>query len=347
MKTLLTQVRLFVLLARPAVVIAMAMFALVGAAQAGQPESLAVVPALLAVLGFLVASVAWNDLADTAVDQVNLPGEARRPLASGRVDTLQMVAVAIVGTAIALGAAATIDGTAIAITATGLVLSAGYSLPPLHLSRRGILAPLVLPFGFVAVPYLDAVLATTHRITAPDLALLAGLYLGFVGRIILKDFRDVKGDALFGKRTFLVRHGRVRTCVTSGIFWIAGSGAVLAVRDVTPQLVFTYAVQVGMAVWLLTLLARCTARRREDAIITAMVLVGRMQLVVVVAHVALLLRGVPEALYTATMAGLLLYTAALVASRLTGSNLTTTDLDVGVLDPSPTESRGTSTFISG
>ena len=39
--------------------------------------------------------------------------------------------------------------------------------------------------------------------------LLAGLYVGFIGRILLKDFRDVRGDALFGKRTFLVRHGLV------------------------------------------------------------------------------------------------------------------------------------------
>ena len=53
--------------------------------------------------------------------------------------------------------------------------------------------------------------------------LLAGLYVGFIGRILLKDFRDVRGDALFGKRTFLVRHGRRTTCRLSAVLWTAGT----------------------------------------------------------------------------------------------------------------------------
>ena len=58
---------------------------------------------------------------------------------------------------------------------------------------------------------------------SPDLALLAALYVGFVGRIVLKDFRDVVGDRLFGKRTFLVRHGRRTTCVLSAACWVGGT----------------------------------------------------------------------------------------------------------------------------
>jgi hypothetical protein len=44
---------------------------------------------------------------------------------------------------------------------------------------------------------------------------MGGLYVGFIGRIMLKDFPDVRGDALFGERTFLVRHGWRATCATT------------------------------------------------------------------------------------------------------------------------------------
>ena len=40
--------------------------------------------------------------------------------------------------------------------------------------------------------------------------------MSFIGIIILKDFRDVIGDAKFGKRTFLVRHGNKVTCIIAG-----------------------------------------------------------------------------------------------------------------------------------
>ena len=64
------------------------------------------------------------------------------------------------------------------------------------------------PACYVAVPFLVGSFSVRATIGWQQLGLLAGLYLGFVGRIVLKDFRDLKGDALVGKRTFLVRHGR-------------------------------------------------------------------------------------------------------------------------------------------
>lgn len=56
---------------------------------------------------------------------------------------------------------------------------------------------------------------------------VGALYLGFIGRILLKDFRDVRGDALFGKRTFLVRHGRRATCAVSAGCLVTGNCAVV------------------------------------------------------------------------------------------------------------------------
>ena len=44
---------------------------------------------------------------------------------------------------------------------------------------------------------------------------MAALYLLFVGRIVLKDFRDREGDAAYGKSTFLLKCGKPATCLAS------------------------------------------------------------------------------------------------------------------------------------
>ena len=95
-----------------------------------------------------------------------------------------------------------------------------------------MVAPLALPACYVAVPYLVGVLSARGHVRVSDLPLLAALYVGFIGRIILKDFRVVRGDALFGKRTFLVRRGRVSTCRVSAALWSAGT----ALRSVSERL---------------------------------------------------------------------------------------------------------------
>jgi 4-hydroxybenzoate polyprenyltransferase len=152
--------------------------------------------------------VALNDLADEAIDRVNLPGDRRRPLVAGTATRRELVATAAGAAVVALGVSATLHWAATVAVAAGLVLSAAYSLRPPRVADRGVVACLLLPAGYVAVPYLVGVLGTRGSIHPGDLALLGGLYAGFIGRIVLKDFRDVHGDRLFGKRTFLVRHGR-------------------------------------------------------------------------------------------------------------------------------------------
>ena len=98
----------------------------------------------------------------------------------------------------------------------------------------------------MAVPYLLGIFAVRGSVSRADLLLLAGLYAGFIGRIVLKDFRDVRGDALFGKRTFLVRHGRRATCRLSAAFLVAGVSVLPFVRDVSVALIAAYAVFLGV-----------------------------------------------------------------------------------------------------
>src|SRR5215469_12689100 len=248
---MITRLRLLALLARPAVIVLLIMYAAVGLAQAGHPQDpVAAATAVAVIAGFLLFSVACNDLADEKIDRVNLPGE--RPLAAGLLNRREFTVIGAVAGAEALAASALISWPATLVTAVGLAVSAAYSVRPVRLANRGAVASLILPACYVAVPYLLGVLAPAARIRLTDLVLLAGLYLGFVGRILLKDFRDVRGDALFGKRTFLVRHGRRPTCAVSSVAFVAGSiTMVVAVHRPTVALAVVYAGCLAGALWLL------------------------------------------------------------------------------------------------
>jgi 4-hydroxybenzoate polyprenyltransferase len=60
-----------------------------------------------------------------------------------------------------------------------------------------------------------------------------GLYFAFIGRLLLKDFRDVKGDQLYGKKTFLLCYGAKITCLVSGFFWVVGT-TIICIAVVLP-----------------------------------------------------------------------------------------------------------------
>jgi 4-hydroxybenzoate polyprenyltransferase len=276
-----------VLLARPAVIWLLAAFAAMGLAQSGRPsDPIGLARVLVTVVAFLLFSVACNDLADEAIDRVNLPG--RRPLGAGVVTRRMLVIIGLSAGAVALGTGVTLGRWAGLVVAAGMAISAGYSLRPVRLAERGAVASLVLPACYVAVPYLLGLLAGRPGVRAGDLTLLGGLYLGFIGRILLKDFRDVRGDALFGKRTFLVRHGRRWTCVFSAVCWVAGTCVILAeVRQPTPALLAGVGGCCAGALVLLYALARDDGARRDENLISAIAIIGRAMVVLLLGHLSM------------------------------------------------------------
>lgn len=285
---MIRRVRLTVVMARPAVLVLLALFTATGLAQAGHGEDRALLARALAVVaGFLLFSVACNDLADETIDRINLAGDRRRPLVVGAASRSEFVITGVVSGVVALAASATLRWPAIIVTACGLALSAGYSLRPVRIADRGAVACLVLPACYVAVPYLVGIFAVHAFVRPADLVLLAGLYVGFIGRILLKDFRDVRGDALFGKRTFLVRHGRLWTCRFSGCCWVAGSIMLVAAARPTVYLAGAYAACVGIAVGLLRALSVDGGVRRDERLISAIAIVGRGMVVLLVAHLSM------------------------------------------------------------
>ncbi|GAB3592433.1 hypothetical protein GCM10027446_13130 [Angustibacter peucedani] len=287
MSGLVARVRLVVLMARPALVLLLGSYAAIGLAQRGAARDPRLVAlSLVVVVGFLLVSVVLNDWADAEVDRVNLAGDPRRPLASGWAPR-DLVVVAVTGAVLALGAAALLGWPVLLVLVAGTALGAAYSLPPLRLSRRGALASLVLPLDVVGVPYLVGLLAGGHDVRRADVVLLGGLYAAVIGRLLLKDVRDVRGDALLGKRTFLVRHGRVVTCrVSAALCVVGGALLVAAVPDRTPALVAVYAAGLVAVVALLQRLSRSTSPRDDTLLVAAVAVVGRGLVLTLLAHLS-------------------------------------------------------------
>ncbi len=286
---MIRRIRLLVLVARPAVIVLLGLFTAIGMAQAGRGgDALLLARALTAVAGFLLFSVTCNDLADEAIDRVNLPGSRARPLVTGAASRHDLVVMGGGAAAVAFAVSATLRWQAAVVMAAGLALSAGYSLRPVRIADRGAAASLVLPACYVAVPYLIGVLSARPNIHTADVTLLAGLYVVFIGRILLKDFRDVRGDALFGKRTFLVRHGRRWTCAFSECCWVAGAIMLLAaVPTRTAALTAAFVALLVMSLCLLGALARNSGARRDEALIAAIAVAGRGLGVVLLAHLSM------------------------------------------------------------
>lgn len=314
MSALLDRARLAVVLARPPLVLLLALSGALGAASAG--AALDVVPvlrSLIVLLPFLVLCVALNDLADVAVDRLNLPGDRSRPLASGLAREREVRITAAAAAAVCAAAAATVGRLSLAVAVAGMLLAAAYSMPPFSLSRRGVVAPLVLPLGLLAVPFVVGVEAAGAAVGRDQLVLLGAVYLGFIGRLLLKDFRDVRGDALLGKRTFLVRHGRASTCLLSGVMWAVGSVALLAVPQPSPALIACWCATLGTALVLLAALARSSHPHRDERLVSALAQCGRALVLLLLLHLGLVQQGADPLRATGL---LVLVAAALIASAL-------------------------------
>jgi 4-hydroxybenzoate polyprenyltransferase len=218
------------------------------------------------------------------------------------------VVLGVTAAIVALAASAMLHWAAVVVVAAGLALSTAYSLRPVRVADRGVAACLLLPAGYVAVPYLVGVLGARGSIAAGDLALLGGLYAGFIGRIVLKDFRDVRGDALSGKRTFLVRHGRRRTCAFSAACWIVGAATLATVKQPTSTLVAAWAVHLTVTLWLLRSLSVERNWRRDEALISAIAIVGRGMMLTLLAHLSMAAGHLSAPVYLGVMSALVAIT---------------------------------------
>ncbi len=286
-------VRLLGMMIRPPTAAVIFLFGAIGVADAGRGAALhplfTVVPLILAA--WFIHGTVLNDLGDEAIDRVNLSNARGRPLVSGDSTRKELLALGTAAAGIALATAYAVNWRVGVVVSVGVLLNMAYSIRPLRLCDRGVVAPLLLPAGYVALPYLVGVFACQADLTRRDLLLLVGLYVAFIGRIALKDFRDVTGDRMFGKRTFLLRYGRQATCVFSAVCWVAGTMTLLLLFPPWSALIVASTVLLVCALYGLRLLADDNSAISEQVVIGAIAQAGRGLAVLVLAQLTMVDKG--------------------------------------------------------
>jgi 4-hydroxybenzoate polyprenyltransferase len=206
------------------------LFMLLGSAWHGGLRTLdaPVLLVALALASSYVCATSVNDISDREIDKINHPGDDGRPLVTGAARTGDLWTLFGVSSVLAVALSLTVSLTAAGIMTLSVAIGVLYSLPPARLSYRSFLAPLTLGVAYVGIPYWVGVVAIGDGLRIWDLHLLAALFLLFAGRIILKDFRDREGDALYGKPTFLLRYGKRATCLASLLAVCAGDAFLVA-----------------------------------------------------------------------------------------------------------------------
>lgn len=175
---------------------------------------LALVSAVAAHLGINIA----NDLADAeGSDAVNVTptpfSGGSRVLQYELMSRQRLLALALamfgVSAAIGLWLAAARSWWLLALGAAGLVLGAGYSVPPLRLVHRGLGEP-VVALGFGPLMTAGTYLAVTRDWSWP--AVYASLPVGILIALVLyvNQVPDRQADEAVGKRTLIVRWSRER-----------------------------------------------------------------------------------------------------------------------------------------
>jgi 4-hydroxybenzoate polyprenyltransferase len=285
--------RLVIMMIRPPVAVILMLFAALGLALGGRADGFhPLFTTVLFIVGcWFINGTVLNDLADEKIDRINLTNARGRPLVSGEVARAQLLTLGLVAGGLALTAAWIVNWRVGIVVTLGLALNVSYSLTPLRLSDRGLLAVILLPLGYVALPFLVGVFTVQSTLSPNGLVILVGLYITFMGRIVLKDFRDEVGDRLFGKRTFLIRRGRADTCMFSAFCWVAGSAALIAVDPFQPVLIGVFLGYLACVLHGLYVLARADDFVVEQVVIGAIAQVGRGMAITLLAHLTMASKG--------------------------------------------------------
>jgi 4-hydroxybenzoate polyprenyltransferase len=240
-------------------------FLLLGAAAQGpiRPTVGLFLTAVALCASYVVATTV-NDVADQDIDRINHPLDAGRPLVTGDASERDLWRANAVAAPVAFIAAALAGAPTLGLTVASLAIGYSYSLRPIRLAYRTWAAPAVLAVAYVLVPYGLGMLAAGGRIDTTDGLFAAALYMLFVARINLKDFRDREGDAAFGKPTLLLAHGKTATCGVSLVGVLLGCALLVFGLGPHPGLGVVVALFAAAILWMLRVLWHADDARSEQ-----------------------------------------------------------------------------------
>ena len=244
------------------------------------------VKTLLAIFAFMacyIHAASTNDYSDRHIDAVNLQNANDRPLVSKDISFSQLWIIHSLSGILALILSAFYGINAVILAIVILVINYTYSLKPFRISDRGAMSQLVLAIAYVYYPFSLGYWASGTNIAYPWL-LSAGLYLGFVARLFLKDFRDVKGDKKYGKMTFLLRHGAVVTCIVSGILGITSLSIMLYVTKFNPGLSLILVIGQVIAIRAVYRLSKLTSIEEQTRAVASLAKTANISVITILAY---------------------------------------------------------------
>lgn len=249
---------------------------------------------LVILAAWYVNATTVNDISDETIDAINLQAAKGRPLVHKQASIRELWILNGATGLMALAGALLLGKWQLLVVLIGLMLNYIYSLPPLQLSHRGYIAPLLLPIAYVGLPYVLGSNLESTQFAITNSLLIASLYIGFIGRIILKDIRDIKGDRKHGKNTFVVMHGKLATYIVSAICLTIGNG--LLMQYVAPNLGYVIAfellyVLMGISLWRL---ARTRVHDEEQIYIGLLAKAANGLLVTLLVYLSLQQQTAPD-----------------------------------------------------
>ena len=159
-----------------------------------------------------------NDVADVSVDVHNLQLGMARALQQHRMTVIISLWAL---TALSIVCAAFVSPMAILLVVLMAVVGELYDGTLVKGSHRPVLSIALLAVGYGLIPVLMGV-ENYDALTVPAVLLAAAWSLQRASLSLLKDFKDIKGDQLVGKRTALIRYGNRHVVYASLAFMVIG-----------------------------------------------------------------------------------------------------------------------------
>ena len=162
---------------------------------------------VLLLASSLFFSNAINDIYDIEVDKANkLTG---RPLVSGVLSVPAAWLIVTLWALICVAASVALGGNLLYIGLVLLACGLLYSHPLTRLSHRGFLGTATMALAYFVAPAWTGVEAAGQAWNSQAILFALAITLIGIARLLLKDYRDLEGDKLQGKRTPLGIYGAV------------------------------------------------------------------------------------------------------------------------------------------
>lgn len=173
------------------------------------PSSTMALGAFFAFFFAYMAGATLNDIFDISVDSINMP---YRPLQQKIVTKKEAWLFSLIVHSVALGLSLMLDFKLFVLMIVFFVLSFFYSIPPIIFSRRSIWGQVELVVCTISLPIYSGIVLASNSFLPPVNVIppLSTLSLFFIFLLILKDFKDILGDVIKAKGTYVSRKGETK-----------------------------------------------------------------------------------------------------------------------------------------